>query len=236
MAEDLQRFLDDKPIKARHVTSTERVVRWARRNPAMAALSAGLVRPAARHRRGLHARRRPVPQLADQERQIRREAEAALQREADQRRRTDAALRATEAAETEGSPKPGDVPRRTSRRPSDQQAEAVRQQKIAEANFQLARRAVDDYLTRVSENRLLRVAGLQPLRKELLESALSYYQGFLNQRQGRPVAAERSGAGLFPDRRHHRRDRLQAGGRDAPRQGPGDPQDAPGGRPRRTRP
>ncbi|HMF13999.1 MAG TPA: thioredoxin fold domain-containing protein, partial [Gemmataceae bacterium] len=42
--------------------------------------------------------------------------------------------------------------------------------------------AVDDSLTRISESRLLNVPGLQPLRKELLESALKYYQGFLDQR------------------------------------------------------
>jgi serine/threonine protein kinase len=43
LAEDLQRFLDDKPIKARRVTPVEQAWRWARRNPAVAALSAGLL-------------------------------------------------------------------------------------------------------------------------------------------------------------------------------------------------
>ncbi len=33
LAEDLQRFLDDKPIKARRVTPVEQAWRWARRNP-----------------------------------------------------------------------------------------------------------------------------------------------------------------------------------------------------------
>ena len=124
--------------------------------------------------------------MADQERHSRREAEAALQREANQRRRTATALQATEAAEQKES----EARRRAEANEQEalrQQSEAVRQQKMAEANFQLARRAVDDYLSRVSENRLLRVAGLQPLRKELLESALSYYQGFLNQRKDDPA-------------------------------------------------
>jgi serine/threonine protein kinase len=43
LAEDLQRFLDDKPIKARRVTPAEQAWRWARRNPAVASLAAGLL-------------------------------------------------------------------------------------------------------------------------------------------------------------------------------------------------
>jgi WD40 repeat protein len=38
MAEDLRCFLDDKPISARRVGSTERLARWARRNPWFAGL------------------------------------------------------------------------------------------------------------------------------------------------------------------------------------------------------
>jgi len=50
----------------------------------------------------------------------------------------------------------------------------------AEVNFRDARAAVDDYLTKVQQ-RLLDVPGLQPLRKQLLESALKYYRNFINQ-------------------------------------------------------
>ena len=39
MAEDLRRFLDDEPIRARRVSLPERFVRWGRHNPAVAALS-----------------------------------------------------------------------------------------------------------------------------------------------------------------------------------------------------
>ncbi|NLS95504.1 MAG: serine/threonine protein kinase [Planctomycetaceae bacterium] len=39
LGEDLQRFLDGRPIRARHVTWAERSVRWCRRNPALASLS-----------------------------------------------------------------------------------------------------------------------------------------------------------------------------------------------------
>src|SRR5262249_37797917 len=40
LAEDLRRFLADRPIRARRTASTERTWRWRRRNPALAALTA----------------------------------------------------------------------------------------------------------------------------------------------------------------------------------------------------
>jgi len=40
MADDLQRFLDDRPIHARRVSSAEHLWRWCRRNPALATTSA----------------------------------------------------------------------------------------------------------------------------------------------------------------------------------------------------
>jgi serine/threonine protein kinase/WD40 repeat protein len=42
LAEDLRRFTEDRPIKARRTPLLERTWRWARRNPAVAALAAGL--------------------------------------------------------------------------------------------------------------------------------------------------------------------------------------------------
>jgi tetratricopeptide (TPR) repeat protein len=39
MAEDLQRFLDDRPVRARRITSPERLWRWCRRNPVTASLT-----------------------------------------------------------------------------------------------------------------------------------------------------------------------------------------------------
>jgi serine/threonine-protein kinase len=61
----------------------------------------------------------------------------------------------------------------------------------AEASFRQARQAVDDYFTTISESKLLTVPGLQPLRKELLERARSYYQSFIQQRGKDPgVKAE----------------------------------------------
>jgi WD40 repeat protein/serine/threonine protein kinase len=42
LAADLQRFIDDEPIQARRVSSAERLLRWCRRNPAVAGLLAAV--------------------------------------------------------------------------------------------------------------------------------------------------------------------------------------------------
>ena len=43
LAEDLRRFLEDRPIRARRVSSAERLLRWGRRNKLVAGLLASLV-------------------------------------------------------------------------------------------------------------------------------------------------------------------------------------------------
>ena len=61
--------------------------------------------------------------------------------------------------------------------------EQTRQERdLARQNFELARRPVDDYLTRVGQNPLLKEQGLHELRQELLGAALTYYRDFLRQR------------------------------------------------------
>jgi serine/threonine protein kinase len=67
------------------------------------------------------------------------------------------------------------------------QAEAQSQRARAEASFGKARAAVDELLTQVSESQLLNVPGLQPLRRDLLRSALNYYEDFVRQRGDDPT-------------------------------------------------
>jgi serine/threonine protein kinase len=67
----------------------------------------------------------------------------------------------------------------------------------AERSFRQAREAVDDYFTAVSESKLLDVPGLQPLRRELLERAKSYYQSFLQQRGDDPAVRAEAAASLY---------------------------------------
>ncbi len=67
----------------------------------------------------------------------------------------------------------------------DQRDRALRAEGDAKANLVRARAAVDDYLTLISENRLLnsQLPGLQPLRKELLITALKYYEDFVQRHE-----------------------------------------------------
>jgi serine/threonine protein kinase/Tfp pilus assembly protein PilF len=68
------------------------------------------------------------------------------------------------------------------------QTRAAEAQKVrADANFAKARAAVDDYLTKVGDSQLLRVPGMRPLRRQLLKSALEFYEGFLKERGDDPA-------------------------------------------------
>ncbi|HEY2839860.1 MAG TPA: protein kinase, partial [Pirellulales bacterium] len=60
----------------------------------------------------------------------------------------------------------------------------------ADARAKEARDAVDQFFTAVSENQLLDVPGLQPLRKELLGSALAYYQRFIEEHGDDPAVQD----------------------------------------------
>jgi tetratricopeptide (TPR) repeat protein len=77
--------------------------------------------------------------------------------------------------------------------------ETRRQGQLAEENFQKARQAVDDYFTQVSENKLLKspLPGLQPLRKELLETALKYYRAFVQKHRDDPSLRAELARSLF---------------------------------------
>jgi serine/threonine protein kinase/tetratricopeptide (TPR) repeat protein len=60
---------------------------------------------------------------------------------------------------------------------------------LAQTNFQMANRAVRDYLTNVSQNTLLKQqdsVDIRELRRELLNTALTYYKDFVKQRSDDP--------------------------------------------------
>ena len=73
----------------------------------------------------------------------------------------------------------------------NERLEADRQRKLADANANRARETVDTFLTKVSEDELLNVPSMQPLRKDLLQLALKYYLEFVQECQDDPsVRAE----------------------------------------------
>ncbi len=57
----------------------------------------------------------------------------------------------------------------------------------AEESFAKSRAAVNDYLTAVSDDPRLKAPGLSPLRAQLLQSALGFYQQFLRERGSDPT-------------------------------------------------
>jgi serine/threonine protein kinase/tetratricopeptide (TPR) repeat protein len=50
-----------------------------------------------------------------------------------------------------------------------------------EASFRQARAAIDEYISSISESKELNVPSLQPLRRKLLGSAMSYYRHYIDQ-------------------------------------------------------
>jgi eukaryotic-like serine/threonine-protein kinase len=72
--------------------------------------------------------------------------------------------------------------------------------KDAETNFGKAKRAVDDYLTKVSENTLLGVqdsVDMRGLRRDLLNSALTFYLEFVAQRKEDPLLRQQLAEAYF---------------------------------------
>jgi serine/threonine protein kinase len=134
LADDLRRFLDNRPILARRPTLLQRAHKWARRHPAVVAaflvvsaiVALGSLVAAAL----IHAEQAKTSAAYERERQ-----------------------RAAEA----------------------------------EDRFRLARRSVDDMI-RISEEELADKPHLHGLRKRLLESALAYYQEFVDERRDDPAA------------------------------------------------
>jgi serine/threonine protein kinase/tetratricopeptide (TPR) repeat protein len=65
--------------------------------------------------------------------------------------------------------------------------EAVKQRRRAEVSEASARAVVDEYLVEVTESELLRVPGLQPLRRDLLIKGLKFYRDYLKEHGNDPT-------------------------------------------------
>ncbi len=185
LAEDLRRFLADRPVRARRVSVPERFARWCRRNPAVASLTAVVAillvaAGVASALVALHFR-----ELAATEREARDGAVAA-------RKKADAARTAVVAARTAADAARADEAGQRQQaedaraRAEESRRTAQEQRTRAEANFRQARGAADGYLNRVTEDQLLSVPGLQTLRLHLLTSAVKSYEALLEGRDDDP--------------------------------------------------
>ena len=172
LAADLQRFLGDEPIRARRISPMRRLARWCRRNPVVAGLTttiallltvaAAVSSVAAVRFEGLAKHNANLVVQADKDKGL----ALVAQKEAEEAQR-----QAETAAETE----------------KRLREEAEQQKDRANTNFARARRAVDSYLSKVIQESLLAVPGLQPLRESLLAEALKFYSEFIQEQTDDPT-------------------------------------------------
>ncbi|MSR60200.1 MAG: serine/threonine protein kinase [Planctomycetaceae bacterium] len=65
--------------------------------------------------------------------------------------------------------------------------DATRERERAEENLKKSLEVVDRMLTQVGDKRLARIPGVEPVRKQILEDALEFYEQFLEQRTDDPA-------------------------------------------------
>ncbi len=143
LADDLQRWLDDQPIKARRPTLAEHAARWSRRHWALVTAAACIL--------GVAALGLLISTIII----------------ANEHSNTLTAYKAE----------------------SQQRALADRQRQAADESFRQARQAVDTFLG-LSEEELAARPTLAELRRRFLETALEYYNNFLDQRRDDPAVGD----------------------------------------------
>jgi serine/threonine protein kinase/tetratricopeptide (TPR) repeat protein len=153
LADDLRRFQADEPIHARPASLWDRSLKWGRRRPAAAALLAFACLAVLGALAGAWWHNARLRDERDEAERQKREAVAARRSE-------------------------GEARQLAQRREKD----AAAQRDRARANFQHARDAVDQLLTRMADKHLPQVPQLEVLRRRLLEDALMFYHRFLKDR------------------------------------------------------
>ena len=176
-AADVERFLADEPVVACPPSAAYRFRKFTRRNrgPMAVATIATIALMAAAIGSMVAAGR--FRNLAERNADLVLEKEAALTTavEAEEAAR-DAQQEAEDARDKEEDLRI--EAERQTQIATDALGEAEDQRERAQANFALARSAVDQFLNQVAENELLTVPGLHPLREELLSSAMEFYDSF----------------------------------------------------------
>jgi serine/threonine protein kinase len=160
-ADDLRRFLEDRPILAKRPTLVERAWKWGRRNRRLVAAAVVVLMLATA---GLLASTVLIAGAAAQA------AAAAARAEAEAKKAEAEAARARDAFERE---------RQRAR-------EAEEQRGRAERSFHQALKAVN-FFTRSAEQDLANQPFAEGARKKLLEAALEYYQAFIDERGDDPT-------------------------------------------------
>ncbi len=184
LADDLQRFLDDEPIWARPYSATEKVVRWAKRKPKLAALSGvalmlGLIL----------AIGGPISAMAI----LKQKQIADLESDAAQAARKDAERQALKAKEN------AEIAARNAETALVQQKNAI--DALKSLVFEVQRRMEDEPKLLPLRKELLKVAsdgltrmeqtGSDPVARSLIAAAIERRLGDVNLEVGRIVQAEK---------------------------------------------
>jgi tetratricopeptide (TPR) repeat protein len=164
LAADIERHLNDEPVLASPPSGWYRLRKFARRNKA-ALLTLALVAMLLVLGTGVSTWQAIRAIDAEKLAHTRWEAETRARREADAARAN--AIAAQKEAE-------------------QQRDRALKAEDQALANLKKAREAVDQMLNRVAGERLDNVPLMEPIRKALVEDAVRFYQGFLQQQSDDP--------------------------------------------------
>jgi eukaryotic-like serine/threonine-protein kinase len=163
LAEDLERFLEGSPVRARPASGVERFARWCLRHPVVSVLAVALaVSLAVGVVVGGLQWHRAETNLAEARKQ--------------------------HLAAEEASRQAGESAREAAQRRTEAEARRVE----ADDNFLIAHRAVNDFCLRAQEE-LKRSPGTQAFRRELLQAARKYYQDFVRRRGSDPALREELG-------------------------------------------
>jgi serine/threonine protein kinase len=171
LARDLEHFLRHEPIACRPPSAIYRLQKLARRHQ-LALVATFLVTIT------LIVGTIVSSILAIQAMRAGRAAEAARDQEARQRAIAENQRNEANAAR---------VAEAQQRRIAQQERnEAEKRRGRMEASFRQARAAIDEYISSISKSKELNVPSLQPIRQELLGSAMSYYRQFIDQHRHDP--------------------------------------------------
>jgi tetratricopeptide (TPR) repeat protein len=165
LADDLHRFLNDRPIRARRPSVVERALRWARRHRAVVMAAAAVLIVA------LVALAGSVVSIWLEKEQTEEEKNLA-----------DAA-RGQAVTETELAENARRMADRETRRARQALRDEYRQREVAEANLGLALAALDDYVAQAEAN-LPRDFQREQDEQQVVAGVLAFYQEFLRKNPG----------------------------------------------------
>jgi serine/threonine-protein kinase len=174
LADDLECFLQGRPIRARRTSIAERGRKWARRHPGVAVLSLALLSVVlGLAGLGVWSYLRIGALLTD----------AIQAKEAEAREKTAAQEQAEKARINEEEAR-------------QKGKAALRSAADASRKYRIACSVVDLFCTHVSEARLLHQPGMEALRKQLLEDARKFYDKFNEESDDPAIELERAMAYL----------------------------------------